>query len=587
MNSVADTIKDALKIRRNQIILGVILIVIGYFLYRGTGTTTAAVRYVTSPVEKGTITSSISGSGQVSATHQLDVKPLGSGGTITSINIKNGQEIKEGDVLAVVDQRSAEVQVLQAEAALAQAKASRDKLVAGAAAEDIAASKASLEGAQISLDNAKNTPGVTTAKVTLDNAKNSYDTVVKQQEQSVNSARTNMLNAGIEALQVGTLSTGTLTLSGTYTGTDEGQYAISVYAGGDGLYYSTSGLGGSSGAIARGSLQPLGNGLYVTFSTTGTFYVPGNWTIDVPNKKSSSYYSAYNSYQSALLSQTTALNQAQNSITSAQSSYDQALISAQTQIKSAESSFNQAVSAFNTKTQEADPADLLSANAQVKSAEAQLISAENNYSDTVIRAPFSGTIAQTSMQKGDVATSSTVIATLITKQQIAVISLNEVDVAKVKVGQKAMLTFDAVDELTMTGTVAEVDLIGAVTQNVVSYNVKIAMDIEDENIRPGMSVSASIITDVKQDTLIVPSSAVKSQGDAQYVEFLVSGAPVRHNIEVGLTNESEAEISGDIKEGDLVITQTIATSTVTKPATTSGGIPGLGGLTGGGTRGGR
>ena len=99
---------------------------------------------------------------------------------------------------------------------------------------------------------------------------------------------------------------------------------------------------------------------------------------------------------------------------------------------------------------------------------------------------------------------------LITKQKIAEISLNEVDAAKVKVGQKVTLTFDAIDGLSITGEVSEIDALGTVSQGVVTYGVKIAFDTQDERVKSGMSVSAAIITDVKQNVLLVPNAAVKS-----------------------------------------------------------------------------
>src|SRR6185503_5946600 len=107
-----------------------------------------------------------------------------------------------------------------------------------------------------------------------------------------------------------------------------------------------------------------------------------------------------------------------------------------------------------------------------------------------VRAPFSGTIAKLSVDKGDQASSGTTVATIISKNQIADLSLNEVDAAKVTVGQKATLTFDAVEDLSIAGAVASVDTLGTVSQGVVSYVVKIQFTTQDERVKPGMSVNA-------------------------------------------------------------------------------------------------
>ena len=98
-------------------------------------------------------------------------------------------------------------------------------------------------------------------------------------------------------------------------------------------------------------------------------------------------------------------------------------------------------------------------------------------------------------------------------------SLNEVDIAQIKINQKATLTFDAIQDLTIAGTVLEVDSIGTTSQGVVTYGVTIGFDTQDQRIKSGMSASASIITNSKTDALLVPNSAIKSSGGSNYVQM--------------------------------------------------------------------
>jgi len=74
-----------------------------------------------------------------------------------------------------------------------------------------------------------------------------------------------------------------------------------------------------------------------------------------------------------------------------------------------------------------------------------------------------------------------------------------VDIANVSMGQEVVLTLDALNGVEMTGKVEKMDSLGTVASGVVTYNVTIDFDSLDERIKPEMSVSASIITDVKQD----------------------------------------------------------------------------------------
>ncbi|MBU4512840.1 efflux RND transporter periplasmic adaptor subunit [Patescibacteria group bacterium] len=187
-----------------------------------------------------------------------------------------------------------------------------------------------------------------------------------------------------------------------------------------------------------------------------------------------------------------------------------------------------------------------------------LLTAQQNLADCNIRAPFDGVIAQVDVKKGDSVSGSAILASIITKQKIAKITLNEIDVAQVKVGQKATLQFDAAPDLSITGKVAEVDTLGAVTQNVVSYGVKIAFDVDDERIKPGMTVSTSIIIDSKQNILLIPLSAVKAMGNSSYVEVLVNGQPQSKTIVTGLSNDIMIEIVSGLEQGEEVISQTIS-----------------------------
>jgi len=279
------------------------------------------------------------------------------------------------------------------------------------------------------------------------------------------------------------------------------------------------------------------------------------------------------------------------------------LLNANTTIKNDEDAIVNASSTIAEKTAAlaklqsgTDPLDINSAQLTITQRQNALTDAEQTLADYYVRAPFDGVIATVAAKKGDAASQGSALATIITQQRIADISLNEVDVARAKVGAKATLTFDAIPGLTVTGQVAQIDTIGTVTQGVVNYNVEIKFDVQDDRVKPGMSVSAAIVTAVAQDVLTVPNSAVKTQSGTHYVEVLsgvssssvqyagaqgiVSAvAPSRVEVQTGAVNDSLTEITGGLSEGDLVVVRTLASSTQSSPTTSGGGlrIPGLGG----------
>ena len=166
----------------------------------------------------------------------------------------------------------------------------------------------------------------------------------------------------------------------------------------------------------------------------------------------------------------------------------------------------------------------------------------------------------------------------------AQVEVNEVDIANVSIGQKVSLTFNAIDGLTSTGKVEKIDSLGISSSGVVSYNVTIGLDSLDERIKPEMSVSAAIITNVKQDVLLVPNSSVKTQNGSFYVQVLLGENPERKTVEIGLSNDVQTEIISGMSEGENIITQTVSSDSVnsssSSPSSRSGSsvrIPGLGG----------
>jgi len=242
-----------------------------------------------------------------------------------------------------------------------------------------------------------------------------------------------------------------------------------------------------------------------------------------------------------------------------------------------------------------------SAEDGITEAEKNLAATQADYNNTLsdaskrkVTAPIDGTVNSVNIKNGDdlskLSSGSSrqvpiIIGDLGTIK--AQVQVNEVDVANVSIGQKAMLKFEAVDGLQASGKVEKMDSLGTISSGVVTYNVTIDFDSLDDRVKPQMSVSASIITDVKQNILIVPSSAVKAQGGTAYVEVLNGATPEQKTVTVGVSNSTDTEIVSGINAGDKVVTQTInssasaTASTSTSSTNRTGGsglrLPGLGG----------
>ena len=213
-------------------------------------------------------------------------------------------------------------------------------------------------------------------------------------------------------------------------------------------------------------------------------------------------------------------------------------------------------------------------------------------SSSWVRAPLAGTVTALNVEDGDVvgSTDSTrAYATIIVLDRLqAAITVAESDIASVQIGQKAVITFDALPDLTLTGKVKSIDFSGTNSEGVVSYEVLVTLDITNASVKGGMTVSVDIVTDVAADVLAVPSSAVKTSSNGSYVQVLENGQPTNVPVEVGMTTDSYVEIVSGLTEGQEIIVST-TTSGSTTATTTQGGQGGFldqGGMPAGGFQGG-
>jgi HlyD family secretion protein len=564
----------------------------------------ADVRYVTARVEKGIIVSSLSATGQVSASTEIQLKPKASGDVVYAA--PNSRDVAAGTLLVQLDARDAQKAVRDAEVNLASARLALEKIQKPA--DDL-----SLLQADHALTQA------TQAKT------NAHGAIKKAEDDGLNAVSNAFLDLpGVIAGLQDMLFSSTL-------GAGQ-QYNIDFYS--DSVKtYDTDGKAPIYRQDAYDAYQKARRAYDRNFadykassrfsdSTATTALI--NETYDTTKAIAESVKTANNFvqfYQQELLDNSIKPNPLStthltslNTYTGKTNSHLSSLLEIKQMITDNEENLANADGTIAERTVSlkklrdgADPLDIESQQLAVTQRENALRDAQETLNNYFIRAQFDGTFSGLSTKRGDAVSASTVLGTLITKQKLANVSLNEVDVAKIKTGQKATLTFDAIPDLAITGTVAEFDAIGTVTQGVVTYNVKIAFDTQDERVKSGMSITAAIITDVKQDVLMVPNSAVKTQGSTHTVQIvddaltpadLASNAtgivlkipPRSQAVGVGLGSDEAVEITTGLKEGDRIVVRAIQPAAAATPQATapSGGlrIPGLGGGDAGNIRGG-
>lgn len=160
--------------------------------------------------------------------------------------------------------------------------------------------------------------------------------------------------------------------------------------------------------------------------------------------------------------------------------------------------------------------DYLSAKAALTKSETELMTAQQDLADAILKAPQDGTIVSCSAEQyQNVAGQSTVMTLVANPKDFSVTaSVDQTEITELKSGQKANLTMDTVADTVLIGTVETVSLAGNNNQNVVTYEITIKVDEPTELLRDQMSVNVSIVTDEAKDVLTIPSAAVITRGGA-------------------------------------------------------------------------
>ncbi len=562
---------------KHKFITGIVLLVIvggGYFAYAFFGNAPVEIRYAVAKIQKGTLIVSITGTGQITTSNQIDIKAK-AGGDIITANFKKGGEIKAGEIIVKIDDKDAQKAVRDAETNLETAQLNLEKLLDPPDELSLLQSEHSLAQAQESKQNAE-------------------DALAKSYEDGFNNVSNAFLNLPAVMTGLNDIFYATTIVKiqqnidwyADQVASFEGGAKAITYKNELNTSYQIAKIGYDQNfndykATSRNSdKKTIENIISETYENTklisDTIKKANNYvdyTYDLMKKNNVAVPSIVLTYQSNLQSYTGTTN-----------SYLTSLLSARTSIENNKSSIVNAERSIEEKTQSltnlkagADAFDIRTQKLNVAEKQNALQDAKENLSDYYIRAPFDGVVAEVNVKSGDTISSGAAIATIIAKQQMAEITLNEIDIAKIKLNQKSTLTFDAVDGLSISGQVAEIDAIGAVSQGVVNYMVKIALDTQDDRIKPGMSVSASIITNVNQDVFVALNAAIKMSGNINYVEIIQgtfsdqeitslngvtsSAPPVSQVIEIGLSNDTMTEILSGVNEGDLIVTRTISAST--------------------------
>ena len=482
----------------------------------------ANANLATAKVETGTLVARVFSAGNIAA-HQQVTLNFAQAGTVAKVNAQVGDEVKKGQVLAELDTSDLALQIRNAEAGLTSAEHKLAQTSTASTEQAISSAKAQLAAAQASYDKLAAGPtqsDLTAAKTAVESAQAAYDAAVKA--------------AGATSSQV----------ASAQAALDKAKLALDQ----------------AQAAYDRVSWRPdiSGRGESKNLQSATIDYQQAKANLD------SLLATAGSDAQSKILQAKSQLEQAKNSLAKLQTSnYD--LVSAQAQVTQAQNN-------LDTLLAGPDANAVAIAQDQVEQARIALEQAQLSLQKAQIIAPFDGTIIAVDLIVGQSATAGTIQIADLNSLEISV-SLAEVDVPRVKLGQDAEVTLDALPDLNLTGKVTSISPAGTQSQGVVSYPVTISLIKPPESVKVGMTASANIIVDKRENVLVVPNRALRSQGKQRLVTVLVEGQRISTPVTTGLNNDTMTEIIGGLHEGDEVV---LSTTTATQSRGGGGFIPFVG-----------
>lgn len=192
------------------------------------------------------------------------------------------------------------------------------------------------------------------------------------------------------------------------------------------------------------------------------------------------------------------------------------------------------------------------------------------FEDHTITAPISGTIVQKNYKEldtigGNSNSSTTTLAIIYDMSKLTFdMSIDELDLEKIKVGQTVNITSDSIKDEVFYGVVTKKSIVGSSSGGTTVYPVTVEIDGNDR-LLPGMNINAEIVISSSENVLTVPASAVKrgnkieilKNASAETKLGAVTEKPETETVEVtlGASNAEYVEITSGLSEGDIVVAE--------------------------------
>jgi HlyD family secretion protein len=494
----------------------------------------------TTPVTRGDLTILISANGTVQPESSVNVSPKTSG-VLKKLLVEEGQYVQPGEIVAYMDSSNLQGQLLQARGNLAAAQANLTKITAGNRSQDIAQAQSQVDGANASLQ-----------KLVAGNR--SQDIAQAQAQVDEANANVGKLLAGNRSQDIAQAQANLSKVQVTYRQAEED-------------------------LLRTQKLQVAGAISQQAFSTARSTRDGAQAQVDQAQQalnllKAGARPEDISQARSVLRQRREALN----------------LLKAGSRpedIAQAKSVVQQRQEALDLLKAGSRPEDIDQARAQVMAAQGAVEIVQRNIDDTVIRAPFAGIVSRKYADPGAFvtpttagsavtsATSSSILSLASTNEIVAQVA--EASIAKIRVGQIAIIKVDAYTGKTFEGKVTQVATQSLVQQNVTSFEVKVAVTDSQRLLHEGMNVTIDFKAGELSQVLIVPTASIVQEKNAQGVFVSQKNSdPIFMPIVVGTTVNDKTEVKSGLT-GDEQVLLSFPAGTRKASSINTGGSRGRGG----------
>ncbi len=179
--------------------------------------------------------------------------------------------------------------------------------------------------------------------------------------------------------------------------------------------------------------------------------------------------------------------------------------------------------------------------------------------DTLLKAPFSGMVSKIHVEKGEivsgeaVSASKAILRLIDTSRLFAEVAVDEVDIAQLRLGQRAQVTIDAYPDEIFAGKVVYIAPETTTSQGLVVVEVKIELEKVDSRLKPGFTASADIIVGEAKNVLFLPVEAVNETERGDFVMVSKDHSPTRRKVTLGISDGTNVEIKRGLEEGETVL----------------------------------